>query len=320
MESKQQSKFTGQLDDIKGKPYMRAHSAIAWFREDWPVSEASILTTCIQTEPIVWQAEIWIGDRVAARAHATQTNVNKDHGKLETNAVRRALALCGYGTETALGDDDFDAETGDSLNKNRPSATNGARPAASQGNGSNAASAPTQTQQPRNITPLTTATLGNTHGPIKGDEKPTPKVAADDDLANKEVATAFIEGTRKAGIADSEVLAALGVGKLSEWTAGRKAAGQRVKEWQAGKLADNDETTSHDQQKTYEAVSYLYEVRNKDGVVNPAGTWKHVVNAYNKLAREGVIRTAMSTDQVIAALVAYKQGAAEEDLKQFAQV
>lgn len=54
-----------------------------------------------------------------------------------------------------------------------------------------------------------------------------------DDLTNRDTAADFLKATRAAGISDNDVLAALDVKKLSEWKHGRKAAGRRVKEWQA---------------------------------------------------------------------------------------
>lgn len=53
----------------------------------------------------------------------------------------------------------------------------------------------------------------------------------DGDLRDKTIASLFIQRWRKQSLSDSEVLAALGVSKLSEWSKGRKAADEAVDRW-----------------------------------------------------------------------------------------
>jgi len=63
------------------------------------------------------------------------------------------------------------------------------------------------------------------------------------DLRNRETAQAFIEYWRREGLKDADVLAALGVEKLSQWTSGRAHADNRVKEYIAGKAAGKEKIT-----------------------------------------------------------------------------
>lgn len=126
-EAPKQSEFGGKLAMIQGSPYLRAHSAIEWFREDFPIPFGGIRTQLISEKPIIWRAEIFVGDVLVGVAHAVENSKNSDFGKLETNAVRRALAYCGYGTEAAVGDDDTDAETGQPIPRQQASNGNGRR-------------------------------------------------------------------------------------------------------------------------------------------------------------------------------------------------
>lgn len=297
-----------------GKPdYLETKWRIVWFRQDHP--RGCISTETLSYDPVMVKASVYDGEgAVLATAHAG-ADASKGNPvwkgrsleKAETAAVGRALAMAGFGTQFVGQDLDDGVADSPAVTDSAPNNANGGtRPQ----NGGSAS--PQPAQAPRKPIDMNAAkqALGNHGGPTTTD--------VSDDLTNKDTASDFIKATRAKGISDADVLAALGVTKLSEWTAGRKAAGQRVKDWQAGKLADNDDVTSHNQQAIYEAVKHLYEVSNKDGVVNQAGTWKHVVNAYNLLAREGVIRGGMSNDQVIAKLTAYKSGTPVEDMKQFA--
>lgn len=59
------------------------------------------------------------------------------------------------------------------------------------------------------------------------------------DLRNRETAQTFIEYWRREGLKDADVLAALGVEKLSQWTSGQANADKRVKDFLAGKVIDN---------------------------------------------------------------------------------
>lgn len=52
-----------------------------------------------------------------------------------------------------------------------------------------------------------------------------------DSMQDKDIATAFIAAWREKSISDRDVLTALKVARLSEWTAGRKAADDAVQAW-----------------------------------------------------------------------------------------
>lgn len=52
-----------------------------------------------------------------------------------------------------------------------------------------------------------------------------------DAMTDKDIATAFINFWREKSITDKDVLTALGVSRLSEWTQGRRAADQKVQDW-----------------------------------------------------------------------------------------
>ena len=62
-------------------------------------------------------------------------------------------------------------------------------------------------------------------------------VVSSEYLRDKDVAGRFIQRWRGQSLADTDVLAALGVAKLSEWTKGRAAADDAVNAWLAAKLA-----------------------------------------------------------------------------------
>ncbi|HEU4344264.1 MAG TPA: hypothetical protein VFU31_22120 [Candidatus Binatia bacterium] len=91
----------------KEQPYLQAHDAILWFRTDYPAPEGRILTFVDIPNRIV-RAEIYLGDALIATGHSLGDG-SKSLEKLETNAIRRALANAGYGTVAALAEEDSDA-------------------------------------------------------------------------------------------------------------------------------------------------------------------------------------------------------------------
>jgi hypothetical protein len=98
----------GLLTDLKGKQYLGAHEAIYWFRMDYPGNEGRIVTH-VDFEHNAVKAEVYIGDALVSTGHSISDG-KKSLEKLETSAVRRALANLGYGTIAALSqDDDEDA-------------------------------------------------------------------------------------------------------------------------------------------------------------------------------------------------------------------
>ncbi len=96
------------LKDLKGKPYLGAHESIYWFTVEHPAPEGRIITT-IDFEHKAVRAEIYIGDVLVATGHSIGDG-HKSLEKLETAAIRRALANVGYGTTAAIAEtDDEDA-------------------------------------------------------------------------------------------------------------------------------------------------------------------------------------------------------------------
>lgn len=96
------------LKDLKGKPYLGAHEAIYWFTVEHPAPEGRIITS-IDFDHKAVRAEIYVGDVLVATGHSIGDG-NKSLEKLESAAVRRALANAGYGTIAAMAEvDDEDA-------------------------------------------------------------------------------------------------------------------------------------------------------------------------------------------------------------------
>lgn len=96
------------LKDLKGKPYLGAHEAIYWFTVEHPAPEGRIITT-IDFDHKAVRAEVYVGDVLVATGHSIGDG-NKSLEKLESAAVRRALANAGYGTIAAMAEvDDEDA-------------------------------------------------------------------------------------------------------------------------------------------------------------------------------------------------------------------
>lgn len=97
------------LKDLKGKQYLGAHEAIFWFTTEHPAPEGRIITH-IDFEHSCVRAEIYIGDTLVATGHSIGDG-SKSLEKLETGAVRRALANAGYGTVAAMAEDEDAART-----------------------------------------------------------------------------------------------------------------------------------------------------------------------------------------------------------------
>ena len=269
---------------LGGKQYLQVNARVQWFRDDHP--HGVITTEVVSWDPLGVKASIYDneGSLLAVDHGSAVTKPNtvwagRELEKACTAAIGRALALAGYGTLNALKEDVEDNHLSDS---------------------------PVEPPTPQGDR------VASSHDKERLNGGDTPRrvggLAANDDLTNREVAEAFFANTRAKGIADADVLAVLGVDKISQWTAGRRAAGERVQAWQVGKLSDDDGVTRHDQQRVFEGVQHLF-----DEPTN-AGKWKHCANTYNKLVREGVIRAAMSNELVIAKITAYKAGAPVEDL------
>lgn len=88
--------------DGKQQPYLGAHEAITWFRADFPAPRSAIIPL-VNLETKIVRAEIYIDGTLVSCADVMNTDSSgKSLEKLETAAIRRALAFLGYGTVGAL--------------------------------------------------------------------------------------------------------------------------------------------------------------------------------------------------------------------------
>ncbi|MFO7320685.1 MAG: hypothetical protein DIU68_003065 [Chloroflexota bacterium] len=186
------------LIQLKGKWYLETKYRIQWFREDHP--RGCISTEVISFDPVIVKATVYDGEgAVLATAHA--------------GAIDKGNAVW----------------SGRGVEKSETAAIG--RALAHAGYGTQFAGVKDTTSTP--------ATSEN-----RLDRAPTSVAprrngsASSDDLRDKDVASRFIQRWRAQALSDSEVLAALGVTKLSEWTKGRKAADEAVNAWLAGKVSE----------------------------------------------------------------------------------
>jgi hypothetical protein len=93
--------YKPELMDIKGKPYLGAHDAIAWFRHDFPLPRSQVVVYVDDLENSLVRCEITVDDKMVSTADV-RGDGSKSLEKLETAAVRRALAYAGYGTVSAI--------------------------------------------------------------------------------------------------------------------------------------------------------------------------------------------------------------------------
>jgi hypothetical protein len=267
-----------------GKPdYLETKWRLAWFRESDEHPNGSIMTEVLDKDAPLVKATVYDADgRVLASAHAGADDKGgnkvwsgRSIEKAETAAVGRALAMAGYGTQFV--GDDLDDGVADSP-ATQPQGDRDRSRDKEHLNGSD---------QPNRVTTET---------------NPAPKAdtANLDDLRNKAVAEDFIKATRAAKIEDADVLTALGVAKLSEWTQGRKAAGQRVKAWQA-------EQHGPDLNAVYTQTAMYWNAR------------KHFDNWLGQQYPDGV--KGLDADELVAAIEADRaaQGKTAAD-KQFANI
>ena len=85
------------------KPYLDPRKATTWFYHDNPPPSGKIITNVIRFEPtIVVRAEIWIGGEIVATGHADSEGKSNTLKKIESSAIRRALANAGYGTDQVI--------------------------------------------------------------------------------------------------------------------------------------------------------------------------------------------------------------------------
>lgn len=84
------------------KPYVNFRNAVLWFHKDHPLPEGRINTVQTSIEPTIFRAEVWIGDVCVATAHAGAEGNTTTLRKIESAAVRRALANAGYDADHAI--------------------------------------------------------------------------------------------------------------------------------------------------------------------------------------------------------------------------
>lgn len=185
------------LIPLKGKWYLETKYRIQWFREDHP--RGCISTEVINYDPVIVKATVYDGEgAVLATAHA---------GALDKgNAVW----------------------SGRNIEKSETAAIGRALAHAGYGTqfaGVEDSPAADESRFERTSSGSAPRRNGNASNP------------GGDDLRDKDVASRFIQRWRAQALSDSDVLAALGVTKLSEWTKGRKAADEAVNAWIADKSA-----------------------------------------------------------------------------------
>jgi hypothetical protein len=92
-----------EIDTKQGKkPYLAPRHAITWFYIDHPLPEGRVTTTLISSEPLIMRAEVWIGEAMVATGHANMEGNSNTLKKIESSAIRRALANAGYGTDQVI--------------------------------------------------------------------------------------------------------------------------------------------------------------------------------------------------------------------------
>ncbi len=91
------------LQQIDGKPYLNPRKATTWFYHDHPAPSGKIITNVVRMEPtILVRAEVWIDGEMVATGHADPDGKSNTLKKIESSAIRRALANAGYGTDQVV--------------------------------------------------------------------------------------------------------------------------------------------------------------------------------------------------------------------------
>jgi len=93
------SKTTGAITETK---MLKGTSAMNWFYLEHPLGEGRIITELIQVDPPVFRAEIWINDTKVATGHANTDGNSNTLKRIETVAIRRALANAGYAADQII--------------------------------------------------------------------------------------------------------------------------------------------------------------------------------------------------------------------------
>jgi len=95
-------KFKGKNGNEVQQDFLKGTSALNWFYSEHPLGEGRIITDLVQIEPPIFRAEVWINDVKVATAHANPDGNSTTLKKIETVAIRRALANAGYGTDQVI--------------------------------------------------------------------------------------------------------------------------------------------------------------------------------------------------------------------------
>lgn len=107
----------------------------------------------------------------------------------------------------------------------------------------------------------------------------------------------FIDDWRAQALDDSDVLAALNVAKLREWTQGVDAANRRVAAW----LNEQLDGAPFDARAVFERCEVWFTEPT------PAGRYMHYQNTVRKLERDGVITATDDGNAVVEKVIAYRQ-------------
>lgn len=96
---------------IRGKPYMDCAYRVVWFREEKPTWKIHTFMVTATDKSVLFRAAILNdANETIASAHKFQkSSFDNFYEKAESQAVGRALALCGYGTAHAHADFDDDS-------------------------------------------------------------------------------------------------------------------------------------------------------------------------------------------------------------------
>ncbi len=92
-----------QINTKQGvKDYVGADAAVIWFYEDFPPPRGGIRTKLLNADPVIFKASVWVDGKLIATGHANPEGNSNTLKKVESAAVRRALANAGYSTKKAI--------------------------------------------------------------------------------------------------------------------------------------------------------------------------------------------------------------------------
>lgn len=93
------NKTTGKETETK---MLKGTSALNWFYAEHPLGEGRIITEIVQFEPIIVRAEVWVDGSKVATGHANIEGNCTTLKRVETVAIRRALANAGYAADQVI--------------------------------------------------------------------------------------------------------------------------------------------------------------------------------------------------------------------------